>query len=81
MTNSNTIGDKVWAAIAYSPRCIRGVHVTYLGKRQRGRFIRVEGPDGDQHTVARHHVFATREEMLAMHPDLADECRLSFTSR
>jgi hypothetical protein len=63
-------GQTVWAVVPYSVQPIRGVRVTYRGEAHRGRFLIVEGMDGDRHFVPRQYVFATRQALAAQHGDL-----------
>jgi hypothetical protein len=67
-------GQKVWAAIAYGPRFVRGKLVTYRGTRD-GRFLQVEDEDGHGHLVARHHVVATREALVKKFPGLETDAK------
>jgi hypothetical protein len=60
-------GQRVWAAVTFNPRAVRGLAVTYLGTRD-GRFLQVEGPDGDRHSVPRFYTFVSREELVKKCP-------------
>jgi hypothetical protein len=70
MGNGFQPGQKVWAVVAYSVQSIRGVRVTYRGESRRGRFLEIEGKNGDRHFVPPQYVFATWQALAAQHGNL-----------